>query len=101
MGVQNDADAGKDVHAGRILPLFNAGEIRCVDAGENDFGRWLRFEPLTLCHFDTSVILTELLDDSEIKWLNDYNERVFRTLSPRLSSEVSQWLREKTLPIAK
>ena len=75
--------------------------LLCVDAGENDFGRWLRFEPLTLCHFDTSVILTELLDDSEIKWLNDYNERVFRTLSPRLSSEVSQWLREKTLPIAK
>ena len=75
--------------------------LLCVDAGENDFGRWLRFEPLTLCHFDTSVILTELLDDSEIKWLNDYNERVFRTLSPRLSPEVSQWLREKTLPIAK
>ena len=75
--------------------------LLCVDAGENDFGRWLRFEPLTLCHFDTSVILTELLDDSEIKWLNDYNERVFRTLSPHLSSEVSQWLREKTSPIAK
>ena len=75
--------------------------LLCVDAGENDFGRWLRFEPLTLCHFDTSVILTELLDDSEIKWLNDYNERVFRTLSPHLSSEVSQWLREKTLPISK
>lgn len=75
--------------------------LLCVDAGENDFGRWLRFEPLTLCHFDTSVILTELLDDSEIKWLNDYNERVFRTLSPRLSSEVSRWLREKTLPISK
>ncbi len=75
--------------------------LLCVDAGENDFGRWLRFEPLTLCHFDTSVILTELLDDSEIKWLNDYNERVFRTLSPHLSSEVSHWLREKTSPIAK
>lgn len=73
--------------------------LLCVDAGENDFGRWLRFEPLTLCHFDTSVLLTELLDESEIKWLNDYNERVFRTLSPRLSPEVSQWLREKTLPI--
>lgn len=71
----------------------------CVDAGENDFGRWLRFEPLTLCHFDTSVIIKELLDDSEVKWLNDYNERVFRTLSPRLSSDVAEWLREKTLPI--
>lgn len=71
----------------------------CVDAGENDFGRWLRFEPLTLCHFDTTVIIKELLDDSEVKWLNDYNERVFRTLSPRLSSDVAEWLREKTMPI--
>lgn len=71
----------------------------CVDAGENDFGRWLRFEPLTLCHFDTSVIIKELLDDSEVKWLNDYNEKVFRTLSPRLSSDVAEWLREKTKPI--
>ena len=71
----------------------------CVDAGENDFGRWLRFEPLTLCHFDTSVIIKDLLDDSEVKWLNDYNERVFRTLSPRLSSDVAEWLREKTMPI--
>ncbi|MBR5176515.1 MAG: aminopeptidase P family protein [Bacteroidales bacterium] len=71
----------------------------CVEAGENDFGRWLRFEPLTLCHFDTSIIVKELLDDSEVKWLNEYNERVFRTLSPRLSSDVAEWLREKTLPI--
>lgn len=73
--------------------------VLCVEAGENDFGRWLRFEPLTLCHFDTSIIVKDLLDDSEIKWLNDYNEKVFRTLSPRLSPEISQWLREKTLPI--
>lgn len=73
--------------------------ILCVEAGENDFGRWLRFEPLTLCHFDTSVVVRELLDDSEVKWLNDYNERVFLTLSPRLSSDVAAWLREKTRAI--
>ena len=73
--------------------------LLCVDAGENDFGRWLRFEPMTLCHFDTSILVKELLDESEIKWLNDYNERVFRTLSPRLPSDVADWLRQKTLPI--
>ena len=73
--------------------------LLCVDAGENDFGRWLRFEPLTLCHFDTSVLVKELLDEEDIKWLNDYNERVFRTLSPRLPSEIATWLRQKTLPI--
>ena len=73
--------------------------ILCVDAGENDFGRWLRFEPLTLCHFDTSAIVRELLDESEVKWLNEYNERVFLTLSPRLPSDIALWLREKTKPI--
>ncbi len=73
--------------------------VLCVDAGENDFGHWLRFEPLTLCHFDTSIIVKDLLDRSEIDWLNAYNERVYRTLSPRLTPEVAAWLRQKTLPI--
>ncbi len=73
--------------------------ILCVKAGENDFGDWLRFEPLTLCHFDTSILLKDLLDRSEIEWLNAYNERVYRTISPRLSTEVAAWLRQKTLPI--
>ena len=73
--------------------------LLCVVAGENDFGRWLRFEPLTLCHFDTSAVIKELLDDSEVRWLNEYNERVFRTLSPRLPSDIALWLRDKTRPI--
>lgn len=73
--------------------------ILCVDAGENDFGHWLRFEPLTLSHFDTSIIVKDLLDRSEIDWLNSYNERVYRTLSPRLTGDVAVWLRQKTLPI--
>ena len=73
--------------------------LLCVEAGENDFGRWLRFEPLTLCHFDTSILVKDLLDRSEIDWLNSYNERVFRTLSPHLPTEVSTWLRRQTLPL--
>ena len=35
----------------------------------------------------------------EIAWLNDYNERVYRELSPRLPAEIARWLREKTLPL--
>ena len=73
--------------------------LLCRSAGENDFGRWMEFETMTLCHFDTSAIIPELLDRAEIKWLNAYNERVFRTLSPLLPQEVSMWLRRKTLPI--
>ena len=73
--------------------------ILCVDAGENEFGHWLRFEPLTLCHFDTSILLKDLLDKSEIDWLNSYNEKVYRTLSPHLPADVSAWLRLKTFPL--
>lgn len=73
--------------------------VLCVDAGANDFGHWLRFEPLTLCHFDTSILIKDLLDKSEIDWLNAYNDKVYHTLSPRLTPEVSSWLRQKTIPL--
>lgn len=73
--------------------------LLCVADGSNDFGRWLKFEPLTLCHFDTSAVDTSLLNDDELEWLNSYNELVFRTLGPQLPHEVSGWLREKTLPL--
>jgi Xaa-Pro aminopeptidase len=67
-----------------------------VEAGQNDFGRWLAFETLTLCHFETDALELSLLDRSEIEWLNAYHERVYRTLSPQLPREIADWLREKT-----
>ena len=73
--------------------------LLCSDAGTNDFGSWLCFENLTLCHIDTSAIVPELLSDEETAWLNAYNERVYRTLSPELTSDVAEWLRSRTMPI--
>ncbi len=73
--------------------------LLCVRAGETEFGRWLAFEPLTLCHFDTEALELHLLDSNEIQWLNDYNEHVYQTLSPLLPPEISAWLRERTLPV--
>ena len=70
-----------------------------VPAGQNEFGRWLAFETLTLCHFETDGLDLSLLDRSEIDWLNAYQERVYRTLSPHLPSEIADWLREKTAAI--
>lgn len=73
--------------------------LLCVDAGSNDFGRWLRFEPLTLCHFDTSALIPELLTREEKDWLNAYNRKVYETFQPLLGEEMSGWLRDKTLPL--
>ena len=71
-----------------------------VDAGKNDFGSWLRFENMTLCHIETSILMTGLMTKEEIQWLNDYNCRVYETLAPRLEPEVAEWLEAKTAPIA-
>lgn len=73
--------------------------VLCREAGVNEFGDWLEFETLTCCHIDTSAIITDLLDMQERAWLNAYNEKVYRTLSPFLTAEESAWLRNKTLPL--
>lgn len=69
--------------------------VLCVEDGSSEFGDWLKFETLTLCHFDTSAIIIDLLNDEEKKWLNEYNARVYRTLAPRLPEEVASWLEKK------
>ena len=73
--------------------------VLCHSMGDNEFGSWLGFETLTLCHFDTSCLEVNLLTADEKAWLNAYNERVYRELSSRLPSEVAAWLRSKTLPV--
>lgn len=73
--------------------------LLCVDAGTNDFGRWLRFEPLTLCPFDTSALLTEMLTPAEREWLNDYHAMVYARLCPYLDESDARWLELKTAAI--
>ena len=73
--------------------------ILCREAGSSEFGEWLDFETLTLCHFDTSAVIPELLGPDALKWLNDYNDRVYRTLAPLLPPRTAAWLRDKTLAL--
>lgn len=73
--------------------------VLTVEDGTTEFGSWLRFETITLCHIDTSAVIVNLLTDAEKSWLNAYNARVFSTLSPRLPREVAEWLELKCKPI--
>lgn len=73
--------------------------ILCKEAGSSQFGDFLEFETLTCCHIDTSAVIRDLLDAEELNWLNAYNERVYRTLSPLLPPETTAWLRYKTMPL--
>ena len=67
--------------------------------GDNEFGSFLGFETLTLCHFDTSCLDVTLLTQDERAWLNAYNAHVYEVLSPRLSPKVAAWLQNKTRPV--
>ena len=69
--------------------------LLCVEDGESEFGSFLAFETLTLCHFDTSAVIIDLLTEDEKAWLNAYNARVFETLSPMLPEEAAEWLEVK------
>ena len=73
--------------------------ILCRDAGTSEFGDWLDFETLTLCHFETSAVLPDLLGPEALAWLNAYNARVYATLAPLLPEATAEWLRHKTLPL--
>lgn len=62
---------------------------------ETEFGRFVQFEPLTLCPIDTAPIITDMLTDEEKAWLNDYHRTVFERISPLLDDEADrQWLAE-------
>lgn len=73
--------------------------IVCQPKIENEFGVFYQFETITLCYFDTSALLVELLTKEEIQWFNAYNERVYQEVSPYLTDEEKEWLRGKTQKI--
>jgi len=70
--------------------------IACIPDIENEFGKFLKFEVLTLCPIDTKPIKVELLLPEEKDWLNSYHKIVFERLSPLLAKDQKNWLKEKT-----
>jgi Xaa-Pro aminopeptidase len=73
--------------------------LLCFEDEETEFGKFLKFETVSLCYIDKSLIDISLLDRKEIDWLNSYHEEVYTKLSPFLSGQEKLWLKEKTSPI--
>jgi Xaa-Pro aminopeptidase len=73
--------------------------ILCYEDEITEFGQFLRFDTVSLCYIDKSLIDISLLDQKEIDWLNTYHSEVFDKLSPYLTEAEKFWLKEKTEPI--
>ncbi len=70
--------------------------ILCENDKDTEFGKFMKFNTISLCYIDTSLINVDLLTDDEIKWLNNYHKKVFDKISPFLSNDEKRWLEDKT-----
>ena len=66
--------------------------VLTVPAGEGLFGRYLKFETVTLCPICTRGIVRSLLTPAETDWLNQYHRKVYEQLSPGLNEDERLWL---------
>ncbi len=71
----------------------------CYEDEETEFGQFLKFDTISLCYIDKSLIDSSLLNKEEIRWLNLYHREVYDKVSPCLSAKEKLWLREKTDPL--
>jgi len=70
--------------------------ILCIEDQETAFGQFLKFETLSLCPIDVSLIENKLLSPEERNWLNQYHRKVHQELAPHLSPAERIWLEAKT-----
>ncbi|TDS53340.1 aminopeptidase P family protein [Myroides indicus] len=73
--------------------------VLAKNLASNQFGDFMDFETLTICYIATDLIEKSLLDTIHINWLNNYNQWVYDSVAPKLTTEEAQWLREKTKAI--
>ena len=66
-----------------------------------EYGRFLKLEPLTLCTIDKTPIDVDMLADEELDYLNDYHAAVFKSLSPYLDDEMTEWLANACAPLTR
>jgi Xaa-Pro aminopeptidase len=70
--------------------------VATVPAPDAGFGEFLEFETLTLCPIDRRCIDPGLLDELELRWLDEYHATVRQRLAPSLDGMARQWLEERT-----
>lgn len=76
--------------------------IRCenlvltVHDQETEFGKFYRFDTLTLCPFDRKLFDIEMMSEDEIDWVDEYHANVREQLTPLLQPEEQKWLAEAT-----
>ena len=56
----------------------------CYEDEETEFGKFLKFDTVSLCYIDRNLIEQDLLSRQETEWLNKYHEELYTKIAPYL-----------------
>lgn len=74
--------------------------VLLIQKGEkNGDGQFMHFETLTFVPIDRAALDKAYLSETDVKWLDEYHEEVYKRIAPYLTKEEAQWLRKETLPL--
>lgn len=74
-------------------------ELVCCKAEKNEYGQFMKFENITYAPIDLDAIDPNEMTGREKKMLNDYHAMVYKTLSPYMTAEENEWLKQYTRAI--
>ena len=73
--------------------------ILCRKAEKTEYGQFMRFEFVTFVPIDLDAIDKSLMRPEDVEMLNAYHREVYEKISPYLTAEEADWLREATREI--
>ena len=73
--------------------------ILCRKAEKTEYGQFMRFEFVTFVPIDLDAIDKSLMRPEDVEMLNAYHREVYEKISPYLTAEEADWLREATMEI--
>lgn len=74
-------------------------ELICVKDEKNQYGQFMGFENITYVPIDLDGIDKQYLNAEDVKQLNDYHKMVYEKISPYMTPEENEWLKEYTRAI--
>lgn len=84
----------------RIENLCLITEKYDIKESATSHGPFYTLDDLTLVPYCRQLINKEELSKQEIQWVNEYHQRIFKTLAPQLSNQnLMHWLAEATAPL--
>lgn len=74
-------------------------QMFCKEDEKNEYGQFLRFEFLTCVPIDLEPLDVAVMEDQDLEYLNEYHQQVYEKISPYLTGEEAEWLKEVTRPV--